>query len=81
MKSDLLVGEIAEPRQIKPSRPPVVERARLADQVFHEAGDSRPHHVLAKIVADVREFSIFESSINRADSSVEAPKTTTFAFA
>ena len=49
----LAVRQVSEPRNVEPSRPAVVERVRLPDQLLHEARDARSHHVLAEVVADV----------------------------
>ena len=76
----MLVRDVAEARNVEAARPAVVERSRLAHQVFHQAGHAGPHHVLAEVVADmvagvadpVRVMPDFDSSSSRADSSVEA---------
>ena len=48
----LLVGQVAEARHVEAARPPVVERAWLAHEILDEAGDVRPHQVLAEVMAD-----------------------------
>src|SRR5207237_4145411 len=52
-ESRLTILQVAEPRNVKPAGPTVVERRRLADEVLHDPGDSGAHHVLAEVVTHV----------------------------
>src|SRR5207237_8022322 len=52
-ESRLTILQVAEPRNVKPAGPTVVERGRLADEVLHEPGDSGAHPVLAGVVTHV----------------------------
>src|SRR5204862_5890215 len=45
--------QISEAGNVEPSRPAVVERVRLAHELFDQAGETRTHHMLAEVVADV----------------------------
>src|ERR1700682_4143526 len=49
----VLLGKVAKPRQVEAAGAAVVERGRLADEVFCSARYAGPHNVFAEIVADV----------------------------
>src|SRR4030088_2345166 len=52
-KFGMLLGQIAEEREIEAAGTAVVERWRLADKILGPASDAGSHDVLAEIVADV----------------------------